>query len=907
MGGVHGGMKVYRGSAVAARAYVEADRSRADDYYLAEGNGLAVLFVATPDGVREAATAMDGGAYERWVGGYDVDTHRAKGRLRTDEQGVRFVEVTVNGPKTWSLAAVLHPEVAAAYEAAQDRAASEIIGWLAGHATTRVGPRGRQVQVPVEEIEAAVVRHYTSRAGDPHRHLHLQVNARVWACGAWRGLHTVGVRDSLDAINGIGHAAVMTDPGFRTALAEHGYHLDPETGEVVELAGFAGAFSARARQIEANIDRYEARWRGEHPGEEPGPVLRQVWDRRAWAEARPDKVVPSSGVELTARWVDELVELGFRAPEAAVPLLARPIGSLDRDALVATALTRLGSRRSAWNAADARGEVEHLIATTGVVADRVARRELAEDLTARVVAASVPLLERTDVPEHVRALTSRRVVAVERDVIERLGAGGPATAANFSMLYGCVDGLDGEQRAAVALLAGTGGVVVLEGAAGAGKTATLAATGRVLERSGRRMVVVTPTRKAAEVVARQVGARAQSVAWLLYQHGYRWDADGRWGRVPAEPGPGARLWGGDTLVVDEAGMLDQDTARALLELAAREGARVVLVGDRHQLPAVGRGGVLDLAARYAPDGCLALEGVRRFTDPAYADLSLRMRRGETPGEVFDQLVAGEQVVVHPSEVERTHALAVIASRTTQTSRAFRTTGASGRAPLVVADTREQVVAINGLVHRVRVSTGEATDGVVTVAGERVGVGDRIATRRNDATVDVANREVWTVTAVHPRSGGESHGDAGGGLTVTGAAGTRHLPAAYVREHVELAYVTTVYGAQGETVPTCHVVIGDHTSASSAYVGMTRGRDHNVAHLVAASPEEARQKWVEIFARDRADLGPAHATVRAADHIERYGPRAAFRPPDVRPRGHRPTEQSRPYTPPASSPSRGIGF
>ena len=125
---------------------------------------------------------MDGEAYERWVGGYDVDTHRAKGRLRTDEQGVRFVEVTVNGPKTWSLAAVLHPEVAAAYDAAQDRAASEIIGWLAGHATTRVGPRGRQVQVPVEEIEAAVVRHYTSRAGDPHRHLHLQVNARVWAC-----------------------------------------------------------------------------------------------------------------------------------------------------------------------------------------------------------------------------------------------------------------------------------------------------------------------------------------------------------------------------------------------------------------------------------------------------------------------------------------------------------------------------------------------------------------------------------------------------------------------------------------------------------------------------------------------------------------------------------------------------
>jgi hypothetical protein len=90
------------------------------------------------------------------------------------------------------------------------------------------------------------VRHHTSRAADPHRHLHLQVNARVLAEGRWRGLHTVGVRDSINAINGIGHAAMMTDPGFRQALAQHGFTLDPGTGEVVELAEFVGPFSARA-------------------------------------------------------------------------------------------------------------------------------------------------------------------------------------------------------------------------------------------------------------------------------------------------------------------------------------------------------------------------------------------------------------------------------------------------------------------------------------------------------------------------------------------------------------------------------------------------------------------------------------------------------------------------------------
>ncbi len=176
------------------------------------------------------------------------------------------------------------------------------------------------MQVPVEQIEAAVVRHFTSRAGDPHRHLHLQINARVFAAGAWRGLHTVGVRDSLEAINGIGHAAVMTNPGFREALARRGLTLDAETGEVVELAPYTGAFSARAKQIEANIDTYEAEWRSEHPGEEPGPALRQAWDRRAWADARPDKVVPTSGDELRQRWVEELHELGYLAPAPSAPL-----------------------------------------------------------------------------------------------------------------------------------------------------------------------------------------------------------------------------------------------------------------------------------------------------------------------------------------------------------------------------------------------------------------------------------------------------------------------------------------------------------------------------------------------------------------------------------------------------------
>ncbi len=265
-------------------------------------------------GALQCEAPLTGDAYEAWVAGVDPETGEPKGRLRNDAHAVRFVEVSVNGPKSWSLAAELHPDISAAYDAAQDAAAQQIIAWLGQHATTRVGPRGGQVQVPVTEIDAVTVRHYTSRAGDPHRHLHLQINARVLAEGQWRGLHTVGVRDSIEAINGIGHAAMMTHPGFRQALAQHGFTLDPSTGEVDQLAEFVGPFSARAAQIGRHLDRYEAEWRAANPHAEPGPGLRRAWDRRAWADARPEKIVLRDGSELTSRWVDELHESGLPRP-----------------------------------------------------------------------------------------------------------------------------------------------------------------------------------------------------------------------------------------------------------------------------------------------------------------------------------------------------------------------------------------------------------------------------------------------------------------------------------------------------------------------------------------------------------------------------------------------------------------
>ena len=119
---------------------------------------------------------------------------------------------------------------------------------------------------------------------------------------------------------------------------------------------------------------------------------------------------------------------------------------------------------------------------------------------------------------------------------------------------------------------------------------------------------------------------------------WRGNRDGVWTRLAvggtdpengspySGPPKDARLVRGERVLVDEAGMLDQDTALALLTIADEAGATLAFVRDRAQLPAVGRGGVLDMAAQLRAR-TFDMTTVHRFTDPEYADLTVRMRAG----------------------------------------------------------------------------------------------------------------------------------------------------------------------------------------------------------------------------------------------------------------------------------------
>jgi len=233
--------------------------------------------------------------------------------------------------------------------------------------------------------------------------------------------------------------------------------------------------------------------------------------------------------------------------------------------------------------------------------------------------------------------------------------------------------------------------------------------------------------------------------------------------------------------------------------------------------------------------------------------------------VWEALMRRGQIRIYASDAERTQALAQLAADT------VRTGGRGRTGMLMMADTREATAVLNGAIRDRLIAAGHLDDtrGVVTTAGERLGVGDRVATRRNDRDLGVTNREVWTISAV----------GADGSLTLRGGRATdlRSVPAGYVRECVELAYATTVYGAQGETTSTGHLLLGEHTSAASAYVAMTRGRHNNVAHLVATDTDDASRQWEEVFGRDRADLGPAAAAEQAAEDIQHYGTQQPTRP------------------------------
>ena len=273
-----GGVILFRGTGAAALRYLESDRSRADYYYLEGGTAIAEFSVVDGSGMVIGERALTPEEYAAWVDWTNPLTGESMGAPRKAGEGrqgsPRFAEMVVNAPKSLSIAAALHPEVSEALDVAQQDAVAEIRRWLGEHSVTRIGPRGKQEVVPVQQLDTVSVVHHTSRAGDPHRHIHFQIGTRVWAAGGWRGPDTAALFRQQGAIRALGTAVIAAHPQLAQVLDVHGLTLNPVTGEVAELEPYNAGMSKRSAQVQRNLARFRAEWEAAHPGQEPGPVVR---------------------------------------------------------------------------------------------------------------------------------------------------------------------------------------------------------------------------------------------------------------------------------------------------------------------------------------------------------------------------------------------------------------------------------------------------------------------------------------------------------------------------------------------------------------------------------------------------------------------------------------------------------
>ena len=199
--------------------------------------------------------------------------------------------------------------------------------------------------------------------------------------------------------------------------------------------------------------------------------------------------------------------------------------------------------------------------------------------------------------------------------------------------------------------------------------------------------------------------------------------------------------------------------------------------------------------------------------------------------------------------------------------AWRADVAAGHRSLMIASDKDTVAALNERARAHRVAAGEVREnGIQTVSGAAIGVGDLVVTRQNNRLLScgrgwVKNGDQWLVEEVA----------ADGAVTVArtmgaGMPGGRQvvLPADYVRQHVELGYATTAHRAQGRTVDTAHAFVSVTTQREVLYVAATRGRESNRLYVDTMYDPDADTQHGLPAERDAGDVLRQVLEARGAD-------------------------------------------
>jgi conjugative relaxase-like TrwC/TraI family protein len=782
-------------------------------------------------------------------------------------------DLTFSVPKSMSAAwAVADAGTQAVIYEAHQEAIRRALAYAEQHVFfSRSGTNG-VVQEQIRGVVAAGFDHWDSRAGDPHLHTHVVVLNRAQSLdGTWRTLDSRGLFKQVVTLSEL-HEGVLMD-----ILTERlGWSFDPRRRKYrdqpkYDVTGVSEAlsreFSQRSAQIEedknARIDAFVA----EHGYR---PSIRQIVRMRqsATLATRDDKEHHSLAEQTeewrerargyvgqdTVAWVESLAGRNdlprLRNDDLSDPIL--------RDA-ASVALQLVAERRPTFTRGNMLAEIHRLLHGVRFASpdDRIAVAERAADI-AETLALPLTAPELHHTPSRFRradgsskfrgktanVFTTKALLDAEARLLDagRANTGPGVDRAVVAVvaeanLPGKDYLLSTDQAVAVESIATSGRVLdVLVGPAGTGKSSSMAGLRAMWEHQHGLGAVIglAPSAAAAEVLADELGIDTENTAkWLTEQtrqderraelHRLR----RKLARTPDPASPPAhglperierleaahRRWtirAGQLVIVDEASLAGTFALDALVTQARDAGAKVLLVGDWAQLSAVESGGAFSMLVRdrdIAPE----LTDVRRFHHSWEKTASIQLRIGDVDAIAA---YADQGRVESGSRDELLDGL----------YKAWKADTDAGRVSLMIAGDSDTVAELNRRARADRVAAGEVAEHGLPVAdGSVAGVGDRVVTRHNDRHLTtgrrwVKNGDAWIVTATGHDGSVTVRRETGRGEVV--------LPAAYVREHVELGYACTAHRAQGRTVDTAHAMIAATTAREVLYVSATRGRDSN---------------------------------------------------------------------------------
>ncbi|MGN0846333.1 MAG: exodeoxyribonuclease V subunit alpha [Kiritimatiellia bacterium] len=295
-------------------------------------------------------------------------------------------------------------------------------------------------------------------------------------------------------------------------------------------------------------------------------------------------------------------------------------------------------------------------ARVGPLADTVAQQDGSQLIKARELTGAergwffAQTLESVEtVSEKLRELDARAAGDVQR----ALGAAELDAAVRFRGWNGTGFRLNAEQREAVDRVARRSFVVVT-GGPGTGKTTVVCAILRALlqrgDLAGEEIALAAPTGRAAQRMAEalhrqcalaesldaRIGGQIQALSGMTI-HALLGGLPPNWKYTAANRLP-YRL-----VIIDEASMVDVNLMRALL-VALADDCRLVLLGDKDQLPSVDAGAVLgDIVTGFNGKAIVRLERSNRFTE-SFAACAAAINAGD-----FDAFRASTKALPVPGE------------------------------------------------------------------------------------------------------------------------------------------------------------------------------------------------------------------------------------------------------------------